>query len=175
MKSTLLLDLLGKTVDVRSDKPVYLNGKVYSEYHSNLPVELTLSQLLSQIQAGRDHITQVQAALENMQAMADRVLQYPALAQSNTEEDRPALDLNGISLKPGDQVMLADDNNGGDMDESWDLDLGNRYTVDAIHDEDNLHSPMILLRGSNAGPVFPERFVRVAQGKTIPLSVLVKR
>ena len=172
MKSTLLLDLLGKTIDVRSDKPVYLNGNIYSEYHSNLPVELTLSQLLSQIQAGRDHITQVQAALDNMQAMADRVLQYPALAQSNTEEDRPALDLNGISLEPGDQVMLVDDANGGDMDTSWDLTFAQKYTIDTLHDEDHLLAPMITLVNSQAGPVFPERFVRVAQGKTTPLSTI---
>ena len=170
MNSKTLMTLMTTRIDVRGDKPLFLDGRITESLHSNLPIELTLSGLLGQIKAGEDHLRRVSLALDNMRALADSVLQTENT--DTPDESRQARDLNGIALQPGDSVILIDPSVGGDSDELWDLKIMTEYEVDALHDEDHLLMPMILIKGSQAGPVFPERFVRIAKGNTTPLHTL---
>ncbi len=72
-----------------------------------------------------------------------------------------AYDSQKNELKSGDMVKCIDSSEQGDSDSDFDLVNGEHYLIDEIHDEESLLSPMVLLKGSNSGPVFPERFVIV--------------
>lgn len=172
MNTKMLFTLMKIKVDLRGDFPAYINGE-YSEMRgSNLPMEFTLSQLLGQIKAGEDEISKIQEALTNMRKLADDTLLNAmsgikdAGNKDTVDAPRVAVDIEGTELAPGDTVMLIDAKSGGDTDESWDLIEFQRYDISEIHDEENLHLPMIILKGTTAGPVFAERFVRIAKGKT---------
>lgn len=93
----------------------------------------------------------------------------------NTEKERKAVDINGIALGPGDNVVVVNDETGGDTDhpDTWDLTKGKLFVVDTIYDDDNLLSPMITLQGSSAGPVFSERFSLDSRAKCSPLTAVL--
>ena len=83
-------------------------------------------------------------------------------------EDRLiAKDANGLTVVSGISLQCIDDSTGGDTcsDEEWDLKQGEVFVVDHVHDEEGLLSPMVVLVGSNSGPVFPERFKVVSDSK----------
>jgi hypothetical protein len=75
-----------------------------------------------------------------------------------------AYDAKKNPLTGGEIVKCIDDTEQGDSDSDFDLIKNQHYIVDEVHDEENLFSPMILLKGSNSGPVFPDRFIVEKQG-----------
>ncbi len=74
-------------------------------------------------------------------------------------ERNVAYDIKNNPLVGGEVVKCLDSTEQGDSDSDFDLVDGQHYIIDEIHDEENLLSPMILLKGSNSGPVFPNRFI----------------
>lgn len=92
-----------------------------------------------------------------------------------SEKQRNAVDFDGIELTPGDTIVVVNDNPGGDTDglETWDLVKGGAFVVDTVHDEDYLLSPMITLKGSVSGPVFPERFSLLFRKKASLISAVI--
>ena len=70
-----------------------------------------------------------------------------------------AYDQNENPIRGGETVICTDASEQGDSDSDFDLVEGKAYKVDEVHDEENLLSPMILLKDSNSGPVFPNRFI----------------
>ena len=83
------------------------------------------------------------------------------------EERLIAKDANGADIVDGTRLLCIDDSTGGDTcsDDEWDLKQGEVFVVDHVYDEEGLLSPMIVLAGSNSGPVFPERFNVVTDSK----------
>lgn len=75
-----------------------------------------------------------------------------------------AYDQNESPIRGGETVICTDASEQGDSDSDFDLVEGKTYEVDEVHDEENLLSPMILLKDSNSGPVFPNRFVVQSTG-----------
>lgn len=74
-------------------------------------------------------------------------------------ERNVAYDVKNNPLVGGEVVKCIDSTKQGDSDSDFDLVSGQHYIIDEIHDEESLLSPMILLKGSNSGPVFPNRFI----------------
>lgn len=74
-------------------------------------------------------------------------------------ERNVAYDVKNNPLVGGEVVKCIDSTKQGDSDSDFDLVNGQHYIIDEIHDEENLLSTMILLKGSNSGPVFPNRFI----------------
>ncbi|MBD80219.1 MAG: hypothetical protein CL840_14995 [Crocinitomicaceae bacterium] len=75
-----------------------------------------------------------------------------------------AYDSNETPIYGGETVICIDATEHGDSDSEFDLVENKVYIVDEVHDEENLLSPMILLKDSNSGPVFPNRFVVQSKG-----------
>lgn len=95
----------------------------------------------------------------------------PTTLESTAEKERNAVDFDGVVLNPGDTIVVVNDNPGGDTDglDMWDLVKGGTFIVDTIHDEAHLLLPMITLKGSTSGPVFPERFSLLSRKKISPI------
>ena len=77
------------------------------------------------------------------------------------KSERVALDGGCNVLSPGDRVLCLDDSEQGDSGEDFDLKKGQKYVIDSIYDDDNMYAPMICLKDSKSGAVFPERFKKL--------------
>ena len=64
-------------------------------------------------------------------------------------------------LGAGDSVICTNAIIGPESDIFSDFDLkqGEEYEIESIHDEDHFIAPMVILKGSQHGPYFANRFV----------------
>lgn len=77
-------------------------------------------------------------------------------------QQKIAKDSNGDLLSANDKVLCLDDSSAGDTGETFDLEKGTTYQISMIYNDESLSAPMIVLKDSESGAVFPERFAKVS-------------
>lgn len=140
-----------RTYKVWNPSKIALYGGDGSTYEQLLKIEQAqLCSWSSQVRT-----SDIKAFITAVQNETDSHLEFRELGE------RAAFDEAGNALAVGDRVICKDSSLQGDSDTQFDLVEGQKYTIDLIHDEDGLLSPMISLRGSNSGPVFSNRFKKL--------------
>lgn len=130
---------------------------------SETPLKQTFSAIVSTSAVNDivDHARQLAAILGSASSLPDNTATVLGeLNDALAALPRPALDINQSVIEAGIEVICVSDTPGGDTETETDwLSAGIRYIVEAIHDEDGLLMPMIVLKDTTFGPVFAERFL----------------
>ena len=126
--------------------------------NSTYPVDLSVPALNDIL----DHARQLAVTLvdEDVPLPPDAAQTLSELNEALEAIPRCAYDSHRRPLSEGVEVVCTDASAQGDTDTEKDfLVAGKIYVIDDVYDDENLLTPMVTLKDTTYGPLFPERFV----------------